>query len=347
MIQNATTGGQIMYGLHFCPGVAEYQDSPTSDPYRVFLNEETLRKMDSSFAGKPVFVDHVDGVAPVVDELRKDADGWVIESFFNKADGKHWVKMVVVTERGLQGIKSGMRLSNAYFQKASREGGLWNGVQYSKEITDGEFEHLAIVDNPRYAESIILTPEQFKKYNEDKMSELDKISNSHKGATMFKFFKTSKVENSIDQDLSVKLPKSGVEFTIAQLIQNADEAEEKKKDYHAGLADMDHKLKMEDGSYMNLGEFMESHKKMRDEMGSMKKANEEREEADKKKNAEEEEAKKKMEEGEKAESEKKKNEAQARADALKNAHTNFQAPEQATLRTSGDMLALGKARYGS
>lgn len=373
--------GTVWYGIHFYPGVAQYQDAPDQEPYRVFLNENTLRAMDPTFAGRPIFVEHVDEVDPNLDQLRKEADGWVVESFYNTSDGKHWVKFMTVSERAERAIKSGMKLSNAYVLKNSINGGLWNGVPYEKEITDAEYEHLAIVKNPRYEESVIMTPEEFKKYNERNVVELKKIANS-KGETKMKFtwFKKSKVENAMDADLSVILPKSLKEMTIAQLITNADD---KEMDKNSGLADMTHKVKMYDGSYCNVGELLEKHKAMCDELESMKKMKDEKEsehdvkeseesvdsesvpekknddEDDMEQNAddteEDKEAKKKAlqlaehEEKEIVEAKnKKKNEARIKAERLKNAHLKpLQNQEEEVLELSYDMVARGKARYGS
>lgn len=278
--------GKRYYGIHFYPGVAEYQDAPDQDPYRVFLNEDTLRSMDPSFAVKPVFVEHVDEVDQNLDTLRHEADGWVIKSFYNEADGKHWVEFIIVSEAGEKAIQNGMRLSNAYLPKSFRSGGLWNGVSYLKEITDAEYEHLAIVKHPRYEESVIMTPDQFKKYNEDQVTELKRLTNSKGEKKMaFKFFKKSKTENQVDPELFVILPKSGKEVQLSKLINEADEKmekkdtknEEKESDKNSGLADMTHKVKMHDGSYCNVGELVEKHKAMCDEMEKMKKDSSEKE----------------------------------------------------------------------
>lgn len=220
--------GDIYYGMHFYPGVAEYTNPKTQKPYRVFINEGTIRKMNPTFAGRPIFVEHVDEVEQNVDELRKEADGWVVESFFNEADGKTWVKFVVVSERGKRAVKNGMRLSNAYQPEILWKENLWNGVQYEGEVVDGEYEHLAIVRNPRYDESTIMSPEKFKKYNEEKKQELLRLANSQdeKGESEMKLniFKKQKVENATDfEGMSVTLPKSGKEKTLVQLVNEADE----------------------------------------------------------------------------------------------------------------------------
>ena len=97
--------GKVYYGMHFYPGVAQYDNAEGS--FRVFVNEDTIRKMNPSFAGRPVFVEHVDTVEENLNELRNDADGWVIESFFNQADGKTWVKFLMVSDRGITAIEQG------------------------------------------------------------------------------------------------------------------------------------------------------------------------------------------------------------------------------------------------
>lgn len=94
----------------------------------------------------------------------------------------------------------------------------------------------------------------------------------------FSFFKRQKVENSLDlEGTSVVLPKTKKEFTIEQMINAMDEVEEKKKDMNNGLADMDHKVKMKDGSYCNVSELLEKHNAMSDEMEKMKKDSAEKE----------------------------------------------------------------------
>lgn len=371
MLKNSK--GRIYYGMHFYPGVAEYAE-PGKDPYRVFLNEDTIRAMDPSFAGRPIFVEHVDEVDDDIDQLRKEADGWVVESFFNSADGKHWVKFIVVSERAEKAISLGMRLSNAYVPTKFSSGGLWNGVSYAKEITGGEFEHLAIVRNPRYEESVIMSPEEFKQYNDDKVGELKRLANSkdQKGeSTIMKFnlFKKTKVENSLDiEGMSLVLPKSGKEVTLVQLVNEADELEDKKKKNEV-MADMGHQVKLHDGSMCNVADLLAKHKAVMDELEALKKPaelpadeiaqNEEVEmsaddsmdngDADvqlvEEKEKEVEAAKKKNEL--EAAAAKKKEEAKRKAEALRNAHLRDAAEEVATVEMSGDQVARGKSRYGS
>lgn len=261
--------GDIYYGLHFYPGVCQYQEGD-GEPYRVFLPEDTLRSMDPSFAGCPVFLLHVDEVEQDINKLRTEADGWVIRSFFNEADGKHWAEFVVVSSRAKDAIARGLKLSNCYLPSSLGPGGTWNGIDYKNQILEARYEHLAIVPNPRYEESIILNPDQFKKYNADKLEELKKLANSkQERKSMFNFFKKTKVENSADYDsMSVQLPKSKIEISIAKLINDADEHEMKKDEARMcdGSDMVEHK-----GEKMTLDAFKAKHDAMCDEMEKMKK----------------------------------------------------------------------------
>ncbi len=144
-----------------------------------------------------------------------------------------------------------------------------------------------------------MTPEQFKKYNEDSMFELKRLANdtnNGKGSGMkIQLFKKTKVDNDF-ADMSVVLPKSGREITLAELIKNADGdsapppssdssgsshsldaggvASVKKAFGNEGLADPAHKVKLHDGTYCNVAELVEKHKAMGEELEMAKKKKE-------------------------------------------------------------------------
>lgn len=362
--------------MHFYPGCAEYVED-NQKPYRVFLNDNTIRTMGPSFAGKPVFVLHVDEVEDDLNKLRGEADGWVIESFYNQADGKHWVKFIVCSEKGEQAIKRGMKLSNCYMPKGFGAGGTWNGITYEREITGGEYEHLAIVPNPRYEESIIMSPDKFKAYNDDKLLELKKLANNKQGDVKMKlsWFKRQKVENSTELDgMCVILPNSKREVSIEKLINDADSMEMKKdepkmahpdhmvevkgqkmtvndlmKKYDAMCESMkkDSEEESKDPAEMNDDQDMETAKKevpksdddKKDEEQTLKIEEEaEKEVKDSKKNEEDEDEKM-------AKADKKKN-AKEKADRLRNAHNDSSLPE-AVVSLSSDKVARGKQLFGS
>lgn len=265
-IKNAKTLPKVYYGMHMEPGVAEYAE-PDTEPYRILICENALKNMDATYAGKPVYVEHVEEVD--LENIQSEADGYVMESFFNTRDGKHWVKFIVVSDEGHEAVRRGWQLSNSYVPQSFTKGGEWHGVHFAKEITGGEYEHLAIVPNPRYEASIIMTPEEFKQYNNDKDVELKRLTNAKKEKEIGKmglklnFLKRTKVDNSAElSEMSVVLPKSGKEITIEKLVTEADERAVKKSN---SLADPSDKVKMHDGNMCNVGELVKKHKALHDE----------------------------------------------------------------------------------
>ena len=305
---------KVFYGLHFASGVAEY--SGPDD--RIYISEETAKSMDASFSGKPVYTKHLDKKDITPESVQNEADGYVIESFFNKNDGKHWAKFIVVSDDAQQKIKEGWKLSNGYTVTKNAPGGKNHNVDYKYEVLAADYTHLAIVPVPRYEESIILTPEEFKEYNEKKCKEIansleQKNSNQKKESVFmkFKFFEKKEIENSQDVSDAVVTLKNGKEVSVAQMVEilNAmDDEEEKKK--------------------------KEDKEKEEKEKADMEKKNSDEEAAKKKKEEEEEEEKKKKEAGEKE-----------KLNEIKNAMDAVVKPESIDL--THNKLARGKSLYGS
>lgn len=343
---------QIFYGMHMEPGIAEYRPKGQK-PFRVFVDERVAKEMDATFPGCPVFAEHV---AAVNDEVMKEADGYVVESFFNKSDGKHWSKFIVTTEHGLQAIAKGWRLSNAYFLKEQDGGGKWHNVDYDKKLLRGEYEHLAIVPNPRYEGSVILTPEQFKKYNEQREEELERLMNSKEEGVkgMFKIFKREKVENSADlENMVVELPKSKKEVVLSRLINTMDEIEVKNQSTEPVIANGDHVVEIGEEK-MSVNELVEKYtnmcadkkkNEMSDEEAKKKAialAKHEEDEIEKKKDLDNSASEEKPAE-EKAENSK----GKENFEKLSNAAENAAKSKVGKVFTSQDRVALGKKKYGS
>lgn len=240
----------IWYGLHFAEGVAQYLKADGSFEM-VFISDETARKMNESFSKKPVYIDHPDSKDIDINKVH-EVDGWVIESFYNKADGKHWVKFLTVTQEAKNAIEQGYKLSNAYIP--TNEGGPsgeWHGVPYSRQITDAEYEHLAIVKEPKYSESVILTEEEFLQYNAQKHEELGNRFVNKKTeqgeSSMFKFFKNSREEVKEGLDVkthSVILPKSKKEMSLEKIINAIDDIEVERSQNPDMFCSGDEKVKL-------------------------------------------------------------------------------------------------------
>lgn len=352
-VKNAKTLPKKYYGLHFCEGVARYADSDTT----LFISSDTAKKMDQTYVGKPVFVGHVEDYQ--LADIENQADGWVVRSFYNPADGKHWCEFLAVTDKAHQAIANGWRLSNSYLIQESGAGGVWHDVPYDQEVMMAEYDHMAIVDNPRYEESIILTPEDFKAYNQNKEAELLKVANSKGDSIMF--FKKQKVDNAKDlEQMSVVLPKSKVEKTVIQIINEADEMEEKKKEKQ--YANEGHFVKVGENE-MTVKELVEkynaiSHEEAKEVAEEIEEKAEELEEHEEMSIEEDEieaqleneadEDKAEEKEMKKEEQNKKKKNSKENFEALKKAQNHATATEEVTTFLSpAQQVALGKSLYGS
>ena len=286
MLQNSTAG-KLFYGKHFWPGVAEYRED--GKVTRVLIEEDTIRQMNPSFEGKPVFVEHVDEVInKPIDELKSEVDGWVIRSFFNENDGDTWVEFLVTSQKGLDAIEKGWKLSNAYNKgRTDGHGGLWNGIEFQEKILgDAEFEHLAIVPNPRYAASIIMTPAEYRAYNENKKAELSRLQNNlskdeaQESSMPFNLFKKTKVDQGeLDiSEYSVFL-KNGREVKLVDLIKDADTELQEIKDPTI-------LINKEKEEYMTIDEAVEEIKNLRNKCNELEEKLNKKNEEDKKEDKE-------------------------------------------------------------
>lgn len=346
-----TVNPMIWYGLHFAEGVALYQRSQ-DESEMVYISDDTARSMNHSFAAKPVYIDHPESKDIDLDKLH-EIDGWVVESFYNKADGKHWVKFITVTEQAADAIKNGYKLSNAYFPTSEGgPAGEWHGVPYNRQITDAQYEHLAIVKEPKYSESIILTEEEFDKYNIQKQEELgNRFVNekTKKGETsMFEIFKREKVKDGIDiKSHSVILPKSKIEMSLERVINMADEEAIKKNQNPDMFCTGEENVKVGEKTmkvndlikeYQNLADY-----KHKNEAAAVdEEVDEELEEGTEENAADAEEGK----EADKAKEDKKEN-SKENFNRLANAETNARGKEAKVLELGCDRSARGKQRYGS
>lgn len=369
--KNSAQMPKVFYGLHCAEGVAQYDDPQIqkSDGYRILLGEQALKKMDKTFAGKPVYVNHVSSVD--LENLQQEADGYVIESFYNPPDGKHWVKFLVVSDDARTAISAGWVLSNAYIPKEFSGGGKWHNVDYLKEVMDGEYEHLALVQNPRYSESIILTPEEFKAYNSEREAELIRLANSKEEPSMLNFFTKKKLENAVEIEATTVALKSGRELSIKQLVNEVEAAEEKKKNEdltvaeNAGkpvMANEEHMVEC-NGKMMSVADMKNAYSAMMEkpaekkdnvdpaaEKAVEKPENEKKEDekpapVENKEDAPKDDKKKENEEEKKPEDEKKVNSVWF--EKMKNAPKLAEADAASKIDLSEDKVARGKTRYGS
>lgn len=227
--ENAKMQPASYYCRHMVPGVVGYSNE------NILLDADTIKRMMPSMMGKPVYVNHqtVD-----LEKLSEQADGFVFDMFYNELDGWFWSRFTVHTDEAHQAIAQGWKVSNAYLPTEWADGGQYLAIDYKRKIVNGEFTHLAIVASPRYEDADILTPEQFRAYNETKKRELTELQNSKEYTGGFKMFfkifrkadeKKTEVTNASDVLDSDIVEYEGKEFTVAEFKEKVN-AKAKKND---------------------------------------------------------------------------------------------------------------------
>lgn len=130
------------------PGLAGYPGQYGN----ALIRKENLDKFVHTLRNKPVIINHKDNIGD------DDKVGEVLNVWFNPDDGWYWCDGVI-TDKTAQNLIQNKKwsVSCSYdFTKYDDEGGTENNIPYDIEFLDGEFAHLAIVNNPRYERANIV-----------------------------------------------------------------------------------------------------------------------------------------------------------------------------------------------
>ena len=345
------------FARHIKEGLVHYRSKDGGDELYL-VKDDALKKMNSSFEGKPIYIRHVDEVN--TDTMKNDAVGYVVKSFYNEFDGAWWAEIIADDEAQVY-IEKGWAVSNAYLPTELGSGGVYHDINYLKEIKNGEYEHLAIVDNPRYEEAVIMTPEEYKAFNEGRKAELEKLKNS----------KENEMLSDEDKKEILDSLKNSLADIVKDTVKNA--IEEKKEEDMKNAEDEDHRqlireiaavsAKGEGDFEGGLDEKVREIIKLAEKLGYSKdeaKHNAEDEEEDKKEeeskeNSEDSEEEKKEDSEEETKENKCKNEDEEKDEEKKenskffnflhNAKNSNEKSSKVATMASG--LALGRKRYGS
>jgi hypothetical protein len=127
------------------PGLVSYRDVPGGG--LELLRKETIDAALESALDNPLTIGHVQ----VTLENRLDVENGVVTGVdYNSEDGWYYANGTADTDQAISKIQQGQRPSCAYAVRAFGPGGVYHGIKYDREIMDIEFQHLAIVEKPRY-----------------------------------------------------------------------------------------------------------------------------------------------------------------------------------------------------
>ena len=134
------------------PGLAGYPGQYGN----ALIRKENLDKFVHTLRNKPVIINHKDKIND------DDKVGEVLNVWFNPDDGWYWCDGIIydneegkIAQNLIQNKKWSVSCSYD-FTKYDDQGGTENNIPYDIEFLDGEFAHLAIVDNPRYERANIV-----------------------------------------------------------------------------------------------------------------------------------------------------------------------------------------------
>ena len=113
----------------------------------VLLSQGALKDMSETVHGIPVVIDH-----QVIDSgnVERLTVGRVADMHYDEETDNWNVHFVVDDQEAVDKLKSGWGVSTAYRITESGPGGRLNNVPYDREVLGGSYDHLAIVESPRY-----------------------------------------------------------------------------------------------------------------------------------------------------------------------------------------------------
>lgn len=314
-----------------------------------FIPEDTLMEMDKTFSGKPVYIHHIDAENDSEERI-SDKVGDVVKSFYNENDGWHWAE-IMVNDDGQSLFNKGWTVSNAHRPERIGGGGVHNNQNYEHIVNSSEYEHLAITDSPRYEGALVLTPDEFKEYNENKSKEIQSLKNSKEieemdEETLKKL--SSLVAAEVMKGLSLKNSADEKDEGEKDKANEEEEPKEEVKEDECHNEEVDKRKEIDD-----VGGFLKS-KGLSDEdirivMGKMEKASYEKSEAgtaDNETEDKEEEEKKDNECGKAEEAMKNSIVEKSAFSMLKNAKAKHYESAEPVVDTTALKLARGNDRYG-
>lgn len=157
------------------PGLISYEDEGRG----IYLvGQEALDKMRKSFIGMPVYnmvhkdIDAEDAFSSSSQITPESADG-IISDTWKGDDGWEWANMLIWDPETKKNIdQHGFLVSCAYCPTKEGPGGKSNGIDYDGEVIDANYEHMAVVANPRYEDSKIFANSKGAKMAKFKLSDI-------------------------------------------------------------------------------------------------------------------------------------------------------------------------------
>lgn len=156
--QNALTWPRAFISKFIEPGLVHYEQFGTE-----LLSKSTLDACVQSFVGKPVIIRH----SKVTPETCLGKAVGYISRVWAGDDGWYHCEGIITDDQAKALIEDGWSVSCSYRVTQTGAGGKHHNLDYTRELTHFEGEHLALVETPRYEDAAIRLNE---KPNQSKMN---------------------------------------------------------------------------------------------------------------------------------------------------------------------------------
>ncbi len=293
------------------PGLVNYPES--GQEKMVYISPENLPIIAQKFKGCKIITQHKEVSK---EEAKEQIVGYVNDIYME--DGWAWAEFTVHAEEAIDLIDNkGYSPSCAYQAVIKKQGGVKNAVVYDEEvidiIKDDEITHIALVENPRYTDAIILENSIDKNSIQENFVNENSTNNKIKNKVM-NIFKSKPESKELSIENKVYKHSDGEEMPVSEMVSYYKNAMAEEKANKCKYANGDDKINV-DGEDMTVGELADFFKKSKKKNEEDKKENEEMKEEDKKENEDKEEDKK---ENEDKEEDKKENEDMKEEDKKEN-----------------------------
>lgn len=120
----------------------------------ILITKETLDKFIGTMVGCPVIINHKQVTD---DNVENERVGVISNVWFNPSDGWYYCDGIIWNKQAIDLVKNqGWNVSCAYSFESDRKPLKYHGKTISMEFTNGNFQHLAIVETPRYEDANIV-----------------------------------------------------------------------------------------------------------------------------------------------------------------------------------------------
>lgn len=162
----------------------------------ILITKETLDKFIGTMVGCPVIINHKQVTD---DNVENERVGVISNVWFNPSDGWYYCDGIIWNKQAIDLVKNqGWNVSCAYSFESDRKPLKYHGKTISMEFTNGNFQHLAIVETPRYEDAnIVINSVEFdeskhSRNEQGKFTKLNKTQSDELGKALYTINKEAK-----------------------------------------------------------------------------------------------------------------------------------------------------------